>query len=323
MNQVPQVAIDPLAIDAQSELTTIESLIRASLTKLRRRGVVIGLSGGVDSSVCAAICARALTTDRVVALLMPESDAYSESLRLGKLVAEHYGISFEVIDITDTLRTCHCYERRDAAIRQLIPGYDSSWKSKIVLPDLVGSGHYAVFHVIAQAPDGTLHKARVTPETYREIVASTNFKQRVRKMMEYYWADKLQYAVIGTPNRLEYEQGFFVKNGDGAADIKPIAHLYKSQVYALAKELNVPIEIQLRPPTTDTYSLEQSQEEFYFTLPYTQFDYCLYGRNNDLPAASVAQWTRLSEEEVQRAYNFIDRTRSATTYQHEPSITLL
>ena len=79
------------------------------------------------------------------------------------------------------------------------------------------------------------------------MVAAANFKQRVRKMMEYYYADLLQYAVAGTPNRLEYDQGFFVKNGDGAADVKPIAHLYKSQVYQLAAYLGVPEEIRRRP----------------------------------------------------------------------------
>ena len=126
------------------------------------------------------------------------------------------------------------------------------------------------------------------PAAYLQIVAATNFKQRVRKMMEYYHADRLNYAVAGTPNRLEYDQGFFVKLGDGAADVKPIAHLYKTQVYALAEYLGVPEEIRRRPPTTDTFSLPQTQEEFYFALPYAKMDLCLYGHNHGVPAAEVA-----------------------------------
>src|SRR5690606_30847455 len=118
--------------------------------------------------------------------------------------------------------------------------------------------------------------------------AATNFKQRVRKMMEYHYADRFNYAVIGTPNRLEYDQGFFVKNGDGSADLKPIAHLYKTQVYRMAEHLGVPAEICRRAPTTDTYSLEQSQDEFYWALPYQKLDVCLFALNNGIPADAIA-----------------------------------
>ena len=125
-------------------------------------------------------------------------------------------------------------------------------------------------------------------DVYLGVVAATNMKQRTRKQLEYYHADRLNYAVLGTPNRLEYDQGFFVKNGDGAADIKPIAHLYKTQVYALAAHLGLPEEIRSRPPTTDTWSLAQSQEEFYFSVPYPTMDLCLFGLENGIAAAEVA-----------------------------------
>src|SRR5947207_2718078 len=125
-----------------------------------------------------------------------------------------------------------------------------------------------LYSIVIMAPDGTETKHRLTPESYLGIVAATNFKQRVRKMLEYYHADRLNYVVSGTPNRLEYDQGFFVKLGDGTADVKPIAHLYKSQVYQLAEYLGIPEGVRSRPPTTDTYSLPQGQDEFYFSLPY-------------------------------------------------------
>ena len=155
-------------------------------------------------------------------------------------------------------------------------------------------------------------------DVYLGIVAATNMKQRTRKQIEYYHADRLNYAVIGTPNRLEYDQGFFVKNGDGAADVKPIAHLYKSQVYALAEHLGVPEEIRRRPPTTDTWSLAQSQEEFYFSLPYREMDLCLYGLNNEVPAAAVAQAIGLTTEQVEAVWRDIASKRRTTAYLHEP-----
>jgi NAD+ synthase len=147
-------------------------------------------------------------------------------------------------------------------------------------------------------------------------------KQRTRKQMEYYHADRLNYAVIGTPNLLEYDQGFFVKNGDGAADLKPIAHLYKSQVYQLAAHLGVPEDIRRRPPTTDTWSMAQSQEEFYFSLPYDRMDLCMYGLNNGVEAEEVAAAAGLTAEQLEAVWGDIARKRVATQYLHLSPITI-
>jgi NAD+ synthase len=201
-------------------------------------------------------------------------------------------------------------------IRAVIPEYGSGYKCKIVLPGLMDQKVYRVFSVVAQSPEGEQIRARLTLEAYHGIVAATNFKQRVRKMMEYYHADRLNYAVLGTPNRLEYDQGFFVKNGDGAADLKPIAHLYKTQVYQLAEYLRIPEEIRRRPPTTDTYSLSQSQEEFYFSLPYDKMDICLYGKNNGIQVEDVARAAGLTANQVEYVYRDITAKRKATRYQH-------
>src|SRR5439155_4496465 len=163
------------------------------------------------------------------------------------------------------------------------------WKSKLVLPSVVDGQTFRIFSIVAQSPDGAQITRGLTLEAYLGIVAATNFKQRTRKMLEYYHADRLNFAVTGTPNRLEYDQGFFVKLGDGAADIKPIAHLYKTQVYQMAEYLHLPETIRKRPPTTDTYSLPQSQEEFYFSLPYDKMDLVLYGKNNGYSASVIGQ----------------------------------
>jgi NAD+ synthase len=221
-----------------------------------------------------------------------------------------------VEDIAPMLEAAGCYERRDDANRSVVPEYGPGYKSKIVLPNLVDDDRYAVFSVVVQSPSGETKKVRLSAKAYLGILAATNFKQRVRKMLEYHYADLYQYAVAGTPNRLEYDQGFFVKNGDGSADFKPIAHLYKSQVYQLAEYLGVPEEIRRRPPTTDTYSLEQSQDEFYFALPLAKMDLCVYGKNQGISPAEMVSATGLSESQIERVYALIDSRRKATQYLH-------
>lgn len=309
--------LSQLNLDAKAEVERLTTIIRDQVAQqLKRRGAVLGISGGVDSSVAAALCVRALGARRVVGLLMPETDSSADSSRLGRLLADSLGIETVLEDITPILKAARCYERRDEAIRRLIPEYDATYKCKIVLPTLAEDSGYSLFYVVVQSPAGLQTKARLTAETYREIVAATSFKQRVRKMMEYYHADRLQYAVVGTPNRLEYDQGFFVKNGDGAADFKPIARLYKRQIYQLAAELGIPDEIQRRSPTTDTYSLEQSQEEFYFSVPLEKFDLCLYGVDHGVPPEEMAEAIGLSGAVVGRVYEQIQSKRKATRYLH-------
>jgi NAD+ synthase len=306
-----------LTLDAERTVEQMGTAFRDIVLKqLRRKGAVIGLSGGIDSSVVAALCARALGPERVLGLFMPETDSSDESLRLGRMLADRLGIRTVLENIAPILQAAGCYARRDEAIRKVVPEYTSEYKNKIVLPNVLDGEGYKIYSVIVQSPSGKQTKARLTAEAYHGIVAATNFKQRTRKMMEYYHADRLNYAVAGTPNRLEYDQGFFVKGGDGAADFKPIAHLYKTQVFQLAEYLGVPEEIRKRSPTTDTYSLPQSQEEFYFSLPYDKMDLCLYGRNHQLAAEDVAAVTGLTAEQVERVYRDIDAKRSATRYLH-------
>lgn len=310
-----------LDLDVAAEADRICAAIRQQVgQQLRRKGVVLGISGGIDSSVAAALCARALGPTRVLGLFMPERDSSPDSLALGRLLADHYGIPSLVEDISPTLDGAGCYQRRDDAIRTVFPEYGPGFKSKIVLPDLLAGESYRIFSVVIHTPEGEERRGRLSLEAYQGVVAATNFKQRVRKMMEYYHADRLRYAVVGTPNLLEYDQGFFVKNGDGSADLKPIAHLYKTQVYRLAEYLDVPAEIRRRPPTTDTYSLEQSQEEFFFSLPYDRLDVCLYGKNHGVPAEEVALALGMPGEHIERVYRDIDAKRAANHYLHTPPL---
>ncbi|MER8366149.1 MULTISPECIES: NAD(+) synthase [unclassified Mesorhizobium] len=306
-----------LAIDLATETDRIVTALRQQLRGLRKRGLVLGLSGGIDSSVSVALAARAVGPKNVLCLFMPESDSDPESLRLGRLVAETFGVEAVTEDIGPILRAMGCYKRRDAFIRELVPEYGEGWASKIVIANVLEGGDYNISSLVVQDPEGKQTKLRMPLPVYLGVVAATNMKQRTRKQIEYYHADRLNFAVLGTPNRLEYDQGFFVKNGDGAADVKPIAHLYKTQVYALAAHLGVPEEILNRPPTTDTYSLAQTQEEFYFSLPYDRMDLCLYGLNNGVAAEVVGQAAGLAATQVERVWADIIAKRKATRYLHQ------
>ena len=312
---------DVLKIDAAAVSASIESKIREIvLQQLNRRGVIVAISGGIDSSVVAALCFRALGSARVLGLMLPEDDSSPDSLHFANLLAQSLGLRTYVEDIGGILTAAGCYQRRDEAIRKVIPEYKEGYKCKIVLPDQLNTSAYKIFSVVVESPAGERTKVRLTLESYLGVMAATNLKQRTRKMMEYYYADLFNFAVAGTPNRLEYDQGFFVKNGDGAADLKPIAHLYKTQVYQLAAYLGIPNEIRSRPPTTDTYPLDQSQEEFYFPLPYDRMDLCLYAKNHGLQPEEVAPVIKLTAEQVARVYRVIDAARNATRYLHRMAI---
>jgi NAD+ synthase len=308
---------DVLRIDCERETQRIGEALREQVfRKLRRKGIVVALSAGIDSSVTVALCGKALGADRVLALMMPERESDGESLRLARLLVEQSRVNSVVEDIGGLLETAGCYRRRDAAIRLQVPEYGQDCKCKIVLSPGAGESGFNFFYLVISWPDGKEQKIRLDAPTYLGIVAATNMKQRARKFFEYYHADRLNFAVAGTPNRLEHDQGFFVKNGDGAADLKPIAHLYKSQVYELAEYLNVPEEIRRRPPTTDTYSMPQTQEEFYFSLPYEKMDLCLYGLNHGFAPAEVSPAIGLALEHVEGVYKPIESKRQATRYQH-------
>lgn len=307
-----------LDIDPAAAVATISEALRAQLSgPLKRRGLVVGMSSGVDSSVCAALAVRAVGAKRVLGLFMPERESDPESLRIARALAEQLGIESVTEDIAPVLDGAGCYRRRNEAIRRVVPEFRDDWGCKLVLPpDRLDADRLNVTYLVVQPPGGDQRRVRLPAAEYRQVVAASNFKQRVRAMLEYYHADRLHYAVVGTPNRLEYDQGFFVKGGDGLADVKPIAHLYKTQVYQLADYLDVPAAVTSRPPTTDTFSLPQSQEEFYYNMPTRTLDVVLHARNEGRAAAEVAGELGFTVEQVERAFRDVDQKRMTTRYLH-------
>ena len=312
------VAGDPNDFDPAAVLARLAQGTAGAVRELGRRGAVVAVSGGVDSGVCAGICARALGPERVLCLRLPERDIGSASSDLGLELATALGSPTEEESITDALEALGCYRRRDEAIRSVFEDYEPSWRHKLVRS--APTGGMIVFSLVVRRPDGAEDKRRMPPDAYRALLAATNMKQRVRKLLEYSWADRLGYAVVGTPNLLEFDQGFFVKGGDGLADVKPIARIYKTQVYELARELGLPQGIATRAPTTETFSLPQTQEEFYFGYPYDRMDPLVWGQTNGVAAAELAPRVKMSADDVEVAYGEIERRRVATHYLHAAAI---
>ena len=331
MNQTMKIARQDAAfsavslrLDAEAEIERICAWIRQTVLKdLRKRGVVLGLSGGIDSSVTAALCARALGPSRVTGIFMPEHDSDPESLRLGQALAAATGVETVLEDIGPALAAAGCYTRRDGFIRQIVPEFGEGWGCKVVLENALSNRGYNISWLVVASPTGEQRRHRMPLDVYLGMIAAANMKQRTRKQIEYYHGDRLNYAVAGTPNRLEYDQGFFVKNGDGAADFKPIAHLYKTQVYQLAEALGVPEEIRRRPPTTDTWSLPQGQDEYYFSLPYDRMDICLFGLDHGVSSDAVADAAGLTAEQVDAVWRNIASKRKVAEYLHAAPATML
>jgi len=312
---------DLIKIDPVFETERIVKKLKDQVAfKLHKKGAVVGVSGGIDSSVVLGLCVNAFGAERVFALMLPEKDSSPDSLDLAKSLTSKFNVQYKVEEISGALDGFGCYKRRDEAVKRIFPEYNNSYKMKISIPkDDEQKGLINFFNLSIVSLNGEEKTQRLPLNEYLQIVAASNFKQRSRMCMLYYYAELKNYSVIGTGNKNEHEQGFFVKHGDGAADVKPIAHLFKTQIYQLAKYLQIPDEIQKRTPTTDTYSAEQTQEEFFFKLPFEMLDRIWLGWEKDYPVSEIAEALSISEEQVNLVITDIKRKIQTTEYlRHNP-----
>lgn len=311
---------DILAFDVAAETQRIVEGLQSTVRRvLRRRGAVLGLSGGVDSSVTLALCVRAFGRENVFTVFMPERDSSPDTAAYVAEVATHYGIAPLLEDITPALEGLQCYARRDAAVRSVFPDYspEQGDKIRVTLPhDLLEGGTLNVFVLTIVRADGSERSARLASRELLQIVAASNLKQRTRMSFLYYHAERQYFAVIGTANKNERDQGFFVKHGDDAVDVQPIAHLYKTQVYELAAHLGVPESVRSRTPTSDTYSAPTSQEEFFFRLPFSLMDLLCHAHDNNVPLRDVAEMTGLDTRQIERAFEDFRQKRRSAAYLH-------
>jgi NAD+ synthase len=318
----PAFAQKALELDVANETERIVSSLRHHVHEiLHRQGAIVGISGGIDSSTVLALCVKAFGPQRVVGILLPEKDSSPDSVTLAQMIADQYNVQTVTEDITEALQGAGCYRRRDEAITRLFPDYGPGWKAKIVLPgSLLEKETLNVFSLTVTRPDGQESTKRLPLHEYYQIVAASNFKQRMRMCMLYYHAELRNYAVIGTPNKNEHDLGFFVKHGDGGVDVNPIVHLFKSQVYQLARYLGVPEAIQKRAPTSDTYSGGSTQEEFFFRLSFEILDVIWFGHEHGVPSDKIAATLALSTEQVERVVADIVRKQRTTAYLRMPPL---
>ena len=311
-----------LDIDPEKECQTIvEQLKQIVHTTLHRQGAVVGISGGIDSAVVFALSARAFGPEHVLGVLLPESESSGDSARLALLLAAQLGAPTVTENISGALQGFGCYARRDAAIQRVIPEYEPGWGAKITLAgNLLNQAALNVFRVTVTSPDGHEISKRLPMAEFAQIVAASNFKQRSRMSMLYYHAELHNYAVMGTANKNEYDLGFFVKYGDGGVDTQPIGHLFKTQIYQLAKYLNIPEEIQQRTPTTDTYPGGSTQEEFFYRVPFEILDAVWLGYEQGVASEKIAEALGLAVDQVERIVGDVASKVRATTYLRLPPL---
>jgi NAD+ synthase len=283
---------------------------------LKRRGAIIGISGGIDSSVTLALAVQALGSDKVIGIMMPENDSSPDSKMLALELAAKFKIKTIEENLTSALTGFGCYTRRDEAVKSVIPDFNPEKdKFKIEIKQNVSNMKMPpIFYVTVYFANGTVESKMLPTKAYLQIVAASNFKQRSRMTMLYYHAEANHYAVIGTPNKHEVKQGFFVKYGDGGADVMPIGHLFKTQVYELARYLGVPDEIIRRTPTTDTYTAEQTQEDFFYQLPFETMDLIWYGWENGYSPEEIGNVMGYTADEVLNIFTSFERKMRTTEY---------
>jgi len=320
----PSFNRNSIQLNIPIETERIVAFMKATVIhKFRRYGGVVGISGGIDSSVCLALAVRAFGPERVLGILLPERESSPDSAELAHLLAARCGVATITEEISSTLDGFGCYRRRDEAIRGVIPEYQPGWGVKIVLPtNLLEQQTLNVFRVVVTSPDGQQFSKRLPVAEYLQIVAASNIKQRSRMSLLYYHAEARNYAVIGTPNKNERDLGFFVKWGDGGADINPIGHLFKTQVFQLAEYLDVPEEIRQRTPTTDTYPGGSTQEEFFYRIPFAILDTIWYGYEQGVPKEEIAAALELTAEQVGRVITDIENKKRTTEFLRKPPINL-
>ena len=312
-------SLDVLKIDPVKETGRVSSFVQKEVKEVyHRSGIVVGLSGGIDSAVMAALGVEALGREHVIGLILPEKESNPVSSSFAGKHAEKMGIEYREVDITKTVDSIGGYARRDEYIKKIIPEYEPGLKYNISLPtDLLERDAFNFYVLQVQMHDGSIKKKRLALDALRAITAFANTKIRSRMIHQYYEADRRNCIVAGTTNRTEMILGDFCKYGDGGNDIEALADLYKNQIYQIGSHLGVIPEIMDRTPSPDTFSLPVSDQEFFFRIPFDKLDHLLYAWEHSVSEEETARVMGLSEEAVTRAFRDFTSKNRATAHLRE------
>ncbi len=292
----------------ESVIDDLTGFIKEQTIKFKKKGIIIGISGGIDSALTTALSVKALGKENVFGLMIPEKESSKESTEFAKLLINQLGIKSEEIDITQKLDAFMVYETRENIIKKKFPEYNNECKYRVVVPNKIVDEVNAVMPFLEVLDKNrNSNRIKLSLNDYLTLTAATSIKHRVRMTLEYFYAEKLNYLVVGSTNKSEWIQGYFVKYGDGGVDIEPIAELYKTQVYQLAKNLEIPVEIINRKASPDTWSYDVSDEEFFFGVPYKIMDILWYTKENDIPISKIGKLIDLEEEKILRILGQLEK----------------
>lgn len=293
----------------------LRKFIKDNIVGFKKKGAVLGVSGGIDSAVALTLCVQELGKENVFGILLPEKESAPSSRILGAEICESLGVAYEEVPISPILESLNIYEKKDRLMKRTCPEYDPKiHKTSLVLPDFLNQGLLNVPYIRLIKDGETVAKYRLKANDYLELIGLQGVKQRSRMLIQYMYAESMNYVVCGTTNKTELLLGQYVKYGDGGVDIEPLADCYKTQIYALGKFLKVNEEIMKRPPSADTWSHYTTDEEFYWRMPMHIIDQLLYSQEHNLPHNVIEKNTGLSRDKIEHAFRHINKVKDTTEY---------